>query len=160
MLYYTLLYAILYVVVDYYLFSSKLYWYEDVYNYYDINVNNILPYKKRDNEYVIRYTDVNRSSFAPLQLKIKNFSGKIEILTNDNKVMFIHSDDKELFEKCREIWYSITELIGINNAPNFVKTTSNDDEFIIADVHESTSFVEGNYENKLVLVLYSVFNDH
>ena len=100
MLYYTLLYAILYVVVDYYLFSSKLYWYEDVYNYYDINVNNILPYKKSDNEYVIRYIDVNKSSFAPLQLKIKNFSGKIEILTNDNKVMFIDSDDKELFEKC------------------------------------------------------------
>ena len=159
MLYYTLLYAILYVVVDYYLFSSKLYWYEDVYNYYDINVNNILPYKKSDNEYVIRYIDVNKSSFAPLQLKIKNFSGKIEILTNDNKVMFIDSDDKELFEKCWEIWYSITELIGINNAPDFVKTASNDDD-IIADVHESTSFVEGNYENKVVLVLHSVFNDH
>ena len=67
---------------------------------------------------------------------------------------------RSFFEKCREIWYSITELIGINNAPNFVKTTSNDDEFVLADVHESTSFVEGNYENKLVLVLYSVFNDH
>ena len=29
--------------------------------------------------------------------------------------MYIHSDDKELFRKCREIWNKITELTGINN---------------------------------------------
>ena len=40
--------------------------------------------------------------------KTNNFSGKIEIYTNDDKVMFIHSDDKELFKKCREIWNRIT----------------------------------------------------
>ena len=35
--------------------------------------------------------------------------------------MFIYNDDKELFRKCREIWNKITELIGINNAPDFVE---------------------------------------
>ena len=70
--------------------------------------------------------------------------------------MFIHSDDKELFKKFRKIWNRIAKLIGINNTPAFVRTTSNDDEFIIADVHEHTSFIEGNYENELVIVLDSV----
>ena len=70
--------------------------------------------------------------------------------------MFIHSDDKELFKKFRKIWNRITKLIGINNTPDFVRTTSNGDEFIIADVHENTSFIEGNYENELVIVLDSV----
>ena len=60
---------------------------------------------------------------VPLQLKIKNFYGKIHIYTNSNRVMPIHNDDKELFRKCREIWNKITELIGINNAKDFVETT-------------------------------------
>ena len=46
----------------------------------------------------------------------------------------------------------------INTAPDFVRTDSDDDEFIMADVHKNTSFVEGNYENELVIVLHSVFN--
>ena len=50
--------------------------------------------------------------------------------------MFIYNDDK--------IWNKITELIGINNALDFVRTNFYDDEFIIADVHKNTSFVEGN----------------
>ena len=58
--------------------------------------------------------------------------------------MFIYNDDKEFFYKCREIWNKITELIGINNALDFVRTNFYDDEFIIADVHKNTSFVEGN----------------
>ena len=45
--------------------------------------------------------------------------------------MFIHSDDKELFKKFRKIWNRITKLIGINNTPDFVRTTSNGDEFIM-----------------------------
>ena len=60
---------------------------------------------------------------VPLQLKIKNFYGKIHTYTNSNRVMPIHNDDKELFRKCREIWNKITELIGINNAKDFVETT-------------------------------------
>ena len=81
-----------------------------------------------------------------MQLRINNFSSKMEIHTNDDKVIFIYSDDEELFKKCREIWNRITKLIGMNNSPDFLKTNSNNDEFIMADVHENTSFIEGNYE--------------
>ena len=64
--------------------------------------------------------------------------------------MFIHYVDKKLLKKCREIWNRITKLIGINNAPDFVRTNSDDDEFIMADVHE----------NEPVTVLDSVFNGY
>ena len=77
--------------------------------------------------------------------------------------MSIFSDDKELFEKCREIWNRINKLIGINNAPHFVRTTLNDgDEFIMADVHENTSFVEGSPKDikELVIVLDSIIYDY
>ena len=75
--------------------------------------------------------------------------------------MSIESDDKELFRKCREIWNKITELIGINNAQDFVETTLDDgDEFIMVDVHKNTSFVEGNYRKNLVIVSHSVINDY
>ena len=145
-----------YIIVDNYLFGSRFYEYEDSYKNYDINVNNILPNKKSGDEYVIRYIDANKSIFAQLQFKIKNFSGKIEIFTNNDKIIFIHSDDKELFKKCREIWNRIIKLMSINNAADFVKTTSDDNEFIIADVHENTSFVEGSYEGSY----FFVFNDY
>ena len=75
--------------------------------------------------------------------------------------MSIHSDDKELFRKCREIWNKFTELIGINNAQDFAETTLDDgDEFIMVDVHKNTSFIKGNYRNKLVIILHSVINDY
>ena len=48
----------------------------------------------------------------------------------------------------------------MNNAPDFVRTNFYYDQFIITDVHENTSFVEGNYRNELVVVLDSVFNDY
>ena len=35
-----------YLLIDHYFLVSKWYFYEDTYNYYDIDVNNILPYKK------------------------------------------------------------------------------------------------------------------
>ena len=73
--------------------------------------------------------------------------------------MPIHSDDKELFRKCREIWNKITELIGINNPRDFVETDSD-----YADVCKNTSFVlEDNYRyghNKVVIALHSVINDY
>ena len=47
-------------------------------------------------------------------------NSKMEIYTSDDKVMFIYSDDEELFKKCRKIWNKITKLIGINNASGFV----------------------------------------
>ena len=75
--------------------------------------------------------------------------------------MPIHNDDKEFFRKCREIWNKITELIGLNNTKDFVETTLDDgDEFIMADVHENTSFVGDSNINKLVIVLHSVIDDY
>ena len=53
--------------------------------------------------------------------------------------------------------------MGINGPRNFLETDSDfdDDEFIMVDVCENTSFiVEGNYRNKLVIVLHSVFNGY
>ena len=74
--------------------------------------------------------------------------------------MFIHNDDKEFFRKCREIWNKITELIGITNAPDFAETSlDGDEQFIMVHAHKNTSFFEGNYRNKLIVVLPSLFND-
>ena len=63
----------LYNMVDLYLLGGKYFDYEDSYNYYDIDVDKILLYKKSDNEYVIRYNDVNRMNVVPLQRNINNF---------------------------------------------------------------------------------------
>ena len=92
---------------------------------------------------------------------MKNFFGELHTYTNNNRVTPIHSDDKEFFRKCREIWNKITELIGVNNTQDFFETTLDDgDEFIMLDVHKNTSFVGGNYRNKLVIVLHSVIDDY
>ena len=152
-----------YTMVDLYQ-NNRVLGYKDSYNYYDIDVDKILLFKKSNNEYIIRYNDVNKMTIVPLQLKIKNFFGELHTYTNNNnnRIMSIQSDDKELFRKCREIWNKITELIGINNAPDFVKNTIDDDanEFIMVDVHKNTSFVGGNYRNKLIIVLDSVINSY
>ena len=75
--------------------------------------------------------------------------------------MSIQSNNKEPFKTCREIWNTIIELIGINNAKDFVKNTiDNDaDEFIMVEIHKNTSFVESNYSNEILIVLHSVI-DH
>ena len=109
-----------YTMVDLYL-NNRFCGYKDSYNYYDIDADKILLFKKSNNEYIIRYNDVNKMTIVPLQLKIKNFFGELHTYTNNNRVMPIHSDDKELFRKCREIWNKITELIGINNAKDIVE---------------------------------------
>ena len=129
-----------YLIIDQYLFNSRWYRYEYACNYYDIDVNYILPYKKSDNEYVIRYIDVNKSIIPPLQVKIKNFLGNIPKFKNNITLVSIQTDDKKL----REIWNKIIKIIGINNANNFVKNTIDDnaDEFIMVDLHENTSFVK------------------
>ena len=122
--------------------------------------DNILLFKKSDNEYIIGYNDVNKMIIAPLQLKIKNFFANIHKLNNIT-VMSIQSDDKELFRKIREILIKIVELIGINNVEDFVKNTTNDsDEFIMVDVDKNTSFVEGNYRNEVVIVLDSAIDNY
>ena len=151
-----------YTMVDLYL-NDRFLGYKDSYNYYDIDVDKILLFKKSDNEYIIRYNDVNRMKVVPLQLKIFNFYNELNTFANNNRVIFIYNDDKEFFGKCRKIWKKIIELIGINNPVDFVETTLDDDtdEFITADVYKSISFVEGNYRNnKVVIVLHSVFNGY
>ena len=54
------------------------------------------------------------------------------MFTSNITLARIHSDDKELFRKCREIWNKITELIGIDDPADFVETTLDDyeDEFL------------------------------
>ena len=111
-----------YTMVDLYL-NDRFLGYKDSYNYYDIDVDKILLFKKSDNEYIIRYNNVNKMMIVPLQLKINNSYNEINTLAKNNRVMFIYNDDKELFRKCREIWNKITELIGINNGTDFVETT-------------------------------------
>ena len=56
--------------------------------------------KKSDNEYIIRYNDVNK--MIPLQLKIKNFYNELITFANNNRVMLIYDDDIEFFRKCIE----------------------------------------------------------
>ena len=131
------------------LYPNDRFWgYKDSYSYYGIVVDNILLFKKSNNEYIIRYNDVYKMAIIPLQLKIKIFFGELRTYTNNNRVMYIHNDAKNLFRKSREIWNKITESVGVNNAQDFVETTLGDgDEFIGADVYKNASFVEGNYRN-------------
>ena len=75
----------------------------------------MLLFKKSDNEYIIRYNDVNKMMIVPLQLKINNSYNKINAFKKNNKIMFIYDVDKEFFRKCIEIWEKIIELIDINN---------------------------------------------
>ena len=150
-------------MVDLYL-NDRFLGYKDSYNYYDIDVDKKLLFKKSDSEYIIRYNDANKMIIAPLQLKIKNFYNELNTFTNNNRVMFIYNDDKEFFRKCRKIWNKIIELIGINNPIDFVDADDDADEFITADIYKNTSFVvEDNYGyryNKVVVVLHSVINDY
>ena len=87
-----------YTVVDLYL-NDRILGYKDSYNYYDIDVNKILLFKKNDNEYIIRYKNVNKMTIVPIQLKINNFFDKIYKLKNNISVMSIQRDDKEKLEK-------------------------------------------------------------
>ena len=113
-----------YLITNQSFLGCKRYNYEDSYNYYDITVNNILLYKKSDNEYV-RYNDKYKSAFVSLQLRIKNFSSKMEIYTSNDKVMFIYSDDEELFKKCRKIWNKITKLITLQVLLKLIQMVKN-----------------------------------
>ena len=66
-------------MVDQYINSNRYLEYIDSYNYYDIDVDKILLFKKSDNEYIIRYNDVNKMMIVPLQIKIKNFYNELNI---------------------------------------------------------------------------------
>ena len=82
--------------------------------------------KKNDNEYIIRYNNVNKIMVVPLQLKINNSCNETNALKKKNKVMHIYNDDKEFFRKCIEIWDKIIELIDINNYIYFLKADDDD----------------------------------
>ena len=150
-------------MVELYLDNIRLFGYKGSYNHYDIDVKKIVLSKKSCNEYVIRYYDVNKLAIVPLQLKIifvfflggwgRRGGGKLHTFRNNDRVIPIHSNDKELFKKCREIWNKITKLIGINNAKDFVETINDADEFIMVDVNKNTSSVEDNYRNKVIIRL-------
>ena len=90
-----------YTMVDLYL-NNRFFGYKDSYNYYDIDVDKILLFKKSNNEYIVGY-DVNKITIIPLQLKRKNFFGELRTYANNNRIMPINSNNKELFRKCREI---------------------------------------------------------
>ena len=153
-----------YIIVDQDINSNRyLEKFINSYNYYDIDVDKISLFKKSDNEYIIRYNNVNKMMTVPLQLKINNFYNELNACANNNRVIFIYNDDKEFFRKCIEIWNKIIEVIGTNNPLNFVETDDHDQLFITADVHKNTSFViEDNYRyghNNVVIVLHSIIND-
>ena len=82
-----------YTMVDLYL-NNRFLGYKDSYNYYDIDVDKILLFKKSDNEYIIRYNDVNEMMIVPLQLKINNSYNKINAFKKNKKVMLIYDNDK------------------------------------------------------------------
>ena len=144
--------------------------YEDSDNYHDIDVDKILLLKKSDNEYFVRYNDVNKNKIVPLQLKINNFSfGKLDIFAYDNADVTadvdIGSNDKKCFIKCREIWNKIIELMDIDNASNFVEHYFDEngddaeDEFIMLNIEKNTSAIRDKYRNYLVLVFKCVINN-
>ena len=62
----------LYTMIDLYLYHRFL-GHKDSYNYYDIDVDEMLLFRKSDNEYVIRYNGVKKMKIVPLQLKMKIF---------------------------------------------------------------------------------------
>ena len=151
-------------MVDLYL-NNRFLGYKDSYSCDDIDVNKKLLFKKSDNEYIIRYDDVNKMIIAPLQLKVNNVYNKLNTSANNNRVMLIYNDYTNYFIKRIDIWNNIIELIGINNPIDFVVADYDAYEvFIMADVSENTSFVvEDNYRyryNKVVIVLHSVINDY
>ena len=81
-----------YIMVDLYL-NNRFLGYKDSYNYYDIDVDEILLFKKSDNEYT-RYNNVNKMMIVLLQLKINHTYNEIKAFKNNNKVMFIYNDGK------------------------------------------------------------------
>ena len=76
-----------YTMVDQYIYNGYLK-YIDSYYYYDTDIDKILLFRKSDNEYIIRYNDVNKMMIVPLQLKMNNSYNEINTLTNNNRGNF------------------------------------------------------------------------
>ena len=129
---------------------------EDAYCYYDIDVNRISLFKQKENKYVIRYEDLNKMNIVSLILKIKNFYYKIHDYNDDEEMIYIENSDTGFFEKIRKTWNNITELMFIDNAPDFVKITVYDDaKYIKANILINTSFVKSTcYKDEIIIVLH------
>ena len=80
-----------YIMVDLYI-NNRFFGYKNSYNYYDINVDNILLFKESNNEYIIRYNDLNK-------MTVGHFLCEIGTYTNNITLISIYSDDKELLRK-------------------------------------------------------------
>ena len=68
--------------------NNKLLRYKDSYNYYDIDIDKILLFRKSKNEYIIRYNNLNKM-IVPLKLKINNSYNEKNAFKKNNKVMLI-----------------------------------------------------------------------
>ena len=126
-------------MIDLYLYD-RFFGQKDSYGYCDIDVDKILLFKKSNNEYIIRYNDVYYTKIISLQLEINNFYSEIRTYANNNRVMYIHGDDRK----------------------TFVKTALDDgNEYIEVDVNKNTSLVRGNPKDlkELVIVLDSIISD-
>ena len=88
-----------YTMVNLYLDNNRFFGYKDSQNYYNIDVDKILLFKKADDEYIIRYNEVNKMKIIPLQLNINNFYGKLHKFKNNITLTSIESIGKKLFKK-------------------------------------------------------------
>ena len=81
------------------------------------------------------------------------------MFTSGVTMISICSNNDEFSRKCEEIWYKITELIGIDNPTDYDQTAFDDDEdeFIMVEVENNTSSIRDKYRNFLVFVFTSVF---
>ena len=149
-----------YTVTDLHILGYNMsFGYEDSYNYYDIDVHKILLLRKSDDEYFVRYIDVNKNRIVPLQLKINNYSfGEIDFNYYDADVI-VESNDKEFLIKCRGIWNKIIELMDKDNSNDFVNIDDYGDEFIVLDIEKNTSAIRDKYRNDLAFVTAGVIND-
>ena len=97
----------------------------------------------------------------PLQLK-KKICYEINDYNNGDNSIFIENSDRGFFQTMRKIWNQIIKSININNAPNFVQNTLDDNsEYIEANVLENTNFVKSNcYKDELMIVLQSAINNN
>ena len=129
---------------------------EDAYYYYDIDVDRILLFKKSDNKYFIRYKHSNKMDIVSLQLKIKNFYYEIHDDDGYNERIYIENSNKRFFDKIRKIWNKTTELMFIDNAPDFVKTNvCDDEEYIRASILRNTNFLKSTcYKDEIIIALH------
>ena len=97
----------------------------------------------------------------PLQLK-KKICYEINDYNNGDNNIFIENSDRGFFQTMRKIWNQIIKSININNAPNFVQNTLDDNsEYIEANVLENTNFVKSNcYKDEFMIVLHSAINNN